>query len=310
METRKESLTMTQGEDYTPTVLLPEADDPTVAEVQQDPQLHEFEQELGAKIQFGKEGEPMTLEDAAEQLNKGGKEGGVDIVIAGAAHGSPDVIRTAIRHVNRKSENPEDHQRFVHSFFIMERDGEDPLFFADCAVNEAPDRNQLVHIAEDTAESVRQLGHEPVVAFLSLSTFGSADASKLMGVQQTREAYKKFKERNPDTPAYGEIQVDAALDHDVFVKKAKQAGIELANGQMPNVFIFPDGASGNIGYKLVEQLAGHVAVGPMLNGIAKDWHDLSRGVKKDGLMRSIYYAVQLYEARQQAKEAEQQKQAA
>lgn len=291
----------TMNENHTPTVLLPEADDPTVAEVQQDPQLQEFEKELGVKIQFGKEGEPMSLEEAADQLNKGGQEGGVDIVIAGAAHGSPDVIRTAIHHVNRKSDNPDHHSNFVNSFFIMEREGDEPLFFADCAVNEAPSRSQLVHIAEDTAESVKQLGYEPVVAFLSLSTFGSADASKLMGVAQTREAYKKFKERNPDIPAYGEIQVDAALDHDVFAKKAKQAGIKLENGKMPNVFIFPDGASGNIGYKLVEQLAGHVAIGPMLNGIAKDWHDLSRGVKKEGLMRSIYYAVELYKARQQNK---------
>lgn len=292
---------MKMSEDAMPTVLLPEVDDPTVAEVKQDPLLHEFEQEIGAHIQFGKEGAPMSLEEAADELNKGGKEGGVDIVIAGATHGSPDVIRTAIHHVNRMSDDPEHHKQFVNSFFIMEREGEEPLFFADCAVNETPDRNQLVHIAEDTAKSVKQLGYDPVVAFLSLSTFGSADASKLMGVAQTKEAYKKFKERNPDIPAYGEIQVDAALDHDIFVKKAKQAGVELANGKMPNVFIFPDGASGNIGYKLVEQLAGHVAIGPMLNGIAKDWHDLSRGVKKDGLMRSIYYAVELHKAREQTK---------
>lgn len=289
------------SEEYTPTVLLPEADDPTVAEVMQDPQLHEFEAELGAKIQFGNQGEPISLEEAASQLNKGGQGGGVDIVIAGAAHGSPDVIRSAIHHVNRQSDDPEDHKKFVHSFFVMERDGDEPLFFADCAVNESPDRDDLVHIAEETAESVRQLGHDPVVAFLSLSTFGSADADKLIGVQQTRLAFQKFKERNPDIPAYGEIQVDAALDQAIFAKKAKQAGIELVDGRMPNVFIFPDGTSGNIGYKLVEQLAGHVAVGPMLNGIAKDWHDLSRGVKKQGLMRSIYYAVELYKARQQAK---------
>lgn len=297
---------MIMNEDYTPTVLLPEADDPTVNEVQQDPELHKFEEELGARIQFGKEGQPMSLVDAADELNRGGKEGGVDIVIAGAAHGSPDVIKTAIHHINRRSENPEDHKRFIHSFFVMERDGDEPLFFADCAVNESPRPAELAHIAEETAESVKQLGYEPVVAFLSLSTFGSADADKLMGVQQTREAFQKFKERNPDIPAYGEVQVDAALDHDVFTKKAKQAGVELTNGQMPNVFIFPDGTSGNIGYKLVEQLAGHVAVGPMLNGIAKDWHDLSRGVKKEGLMRSIFYAVKLYEARQQAKLSEQQ----
>ncbi len=288
------------SEDYTPTVLLPEANDPAVAQVQHDPELHKFEEELGVKIRFGQDGDPMSLEDAADALNIGGKEGGVDIVIAGASHGSPEVIRTAIHHVNRKSGNPEDHKKFVNSFFVMERDGEEPIFFADCAVNEAPRRDEIVHIAEDTAESVKQLGYEPVLAFLSLSTFGSANASKLMGVQQTREAYEKFRERNPDTLAYGEIQADAALDPEIFKKKAQQAGIELVDGKMPNVFIFPDGASGNMSYKFVEQLAGHVAVGPMLNGIAKDWHDLSRGVKKEGLMRSIFYAVELYKARQEA----------
>ena len=192
----------------------------------------------------------------------------------------------------------------------MEKDGEKPLFFADCAVNEAPRPFEIVHIAEDTAESVRHLGYEPVLAFLSLSTFGSADAGKLIGVQQTREAYEKFKERNPDTLAYGEIQADAALNPRIFEKKAKNAGIELVDGKMPNVFIFPTGESGNNTYKFVEQLAGYVAVGPMLNGIAKNWHDLSRGVEKDGLKRSILYAVKLYKARHEAEQAQQEQTAA
>lgn len=287
-----------------PTVLLPEASDPTVQAVQQDPNLEQFEQEMGIKLQFGKEGEPMSLEDAANELNKGSEAGGVDIVIAGAEHGSPDVIRTAIHHINRKAEDPEHHKNFVNSFFIMEKDDQDPMFFADCAVNEAPRPAELVHIAEDTAESVKQLGYEPVLAFLSLSTFGSADADKLQGVRETREAFEKFKERNPDILAYGEIQADAALNPRIFQKKAKQAGVEATEGKMPNVFIFRTGESGNTTYKMLEQLAGYVAVGPMLNGIAKNWHDLSRGVEKNGLMRSIYYAVQLYHAREKAKQSQ------
>lgn len=286
------------SEDFTPTVLLPEADDPLVAEVSQDPNLQQLEEELGAKIQFGKDGNAMSLEEAADELNKGSKDGGVDIVIAGATNGSPEVIKTAIHHINRKSDNPEDHRRFVNSFFVMEKDGEEPIFYADCAVNASPRPSELVHIAEDTAESVKQLGYEPVLAFISLSTFGSADASKLPGVQETREAYTKFKERNPNIKAYGEIQLDAAVNKATFLKKAKQAGVELEDDKMPNVFIFPDGTSGNSNYKALQEFAGFVAAGPMLNGIAKDWHDLSRGVSKQGLERSIYYAVQLYKARQ------------
>lgn len=286
------------SENQIPTVLLPEASDPSVKAVRDDPNLTQFEDEIGAKIQFGRDGDSMELSEAAEKINNDE----VQVVISGAAHGSPDVIRTGIVDINRNSEDPEDHRKLVHSFFIMERDGDEPLFFADCAVNESPRPAELARIASETAESVRQLGHEPVVAFLSLSTFGSADADKLPGVQQTREAFKKFSESNSDITAYGEIQVDAAFDPKIFDKKAADAGIELKDGKMPNVFIFPDGTSGNIGYKLVEQLAGHVAVGPMLNGISKNWHDLSRGVKKEGIMRSIYYAVQLYHAREKAKQ--------
>lgn len=273
----------------TPTVLLPEADDPTVIELQGNPGLKQLEDELGVKVRI----EQMELEDAANELN----EGNAQILIAGATHGSPDVLRAAIHQVNK----PAGHRELISSFFIMEKEGEEPLFFADCAVNQTPDPNDLVHIAEQTTQSVRHLGHEPVVAFLSLSTFGSAD--HLLGVQQTRQAYEKFIERNPDVITYGEIQYDAARDERIFRKKGKGKGpngedIVPVDGKMPNVFIFPDGISGNLMYKGVEHEAGRVAVGPMLNGIAKDMHDLSRGVNEEALMRSIFYAVQLYRARQ------------
>ncbi len=261
--------------EYRPTILLPEPQDPSVAAFESVSSQHD----LGATLRF----EQMELEQAAALLNSGE----VDIIIAGAAHDTPTMLRTAIHHVGAPD-------KFISSFFVMEKDGEEPLFFADCAVHDKPKPNELVKIAEQTCENVKHLGYEPVVAFLSLSSFGSAE--HLGGVQEVQQAVEKFKAKNPDIIAYGEIQVDAALNPRIFEKKAKGT-VELIDGKMPNVFIFPDGQSGNIAYKLMEQLAGYVAIGPMLDGIKKDMHDLSRGVTPEALARSCAIAAQLFRAR-------------
>lgn len=242
-----------------------------------------FGSDFNAELIF----KPMDLEAAAKELN----DGNVDVVICGAVEDSADVIRAAIFFINK----PRGLRQLISSFFIMEKDGKDPIFFADCAVNEKPSPEQLSQIAEQTAKSVRDLGFEPVVAFLSLSTFGSA--ANLESVQQVAEAARLFKQGHPEIISYGEIQVDAALDTDIFAKKAKKAGVELTGGKMPNVFIFPDGQSGNIAYKLVERLGGYTAVGPMLNGVALDWHDLSRGVSLPALKKSVEYAAKLRRAK-------------
>jgi phosphate acetyltransferase len=263
-------------------ILLPEQDK-VIDLLRESVESDNFGSGFNAELIF----EPMSLENAAKELN----DGKADIVISGAVEDSADVIRAAIFFINK----PRGLRQLISSFFIMEKDGEDPIFFADCAVNENPAPEQLSEIAEQTAKSVQQLGFEPVVAFLSLSTFGSA--AKLESVQKVAEAAKLFKHKHPEIISYGEIQVDAALDQSIFAKKAKKAGVELVDGKMPNVFIFPDGQSGNIAYKLVERLGGYTAVGPMLNGVALDWHDLSRGVSLPALKKSVEYAARLHNAR-------------
>lgn len=280
------------SEAYVPTVLLPEADDPTVAALREEVSQQSADGVLGVNLRFE---DDMPLPEAAKLLD----DGEVDILIAGQKHGSPEVLREAIG-INRAN-TPEGEERpWLTSFFIMEKEGQEPLFFADCAVNESPTPGQLVTIAEQTCTSVSQLGYEPVVAFLSLSTFGSAKGSSLTGVAAVREAAEAFKEKHPEITAYGEIQMDAAVNTEIFSKKAAKAGIELVDGKMPNVFIFPDGQNGNITYKALEQLGGYRAVGPMLDGVIKDMHDLSRGGTIDSLRRSVEVAGALYRARHQA----------
>lgn len=270
--------------EYIPTVLFPELSDPAVAALKDA----YSESDLGVHLEFA----DIPLDKAAEMLC----EDKVDVVIAGIAHDTPTVLRTAIHGVNRALEP--DKKRTITSFFVMEKEGEEPVFYADCAVHEYPDSNMLVTIAEQTSESVRDLGYEPVVAFLSLSTFGSAE--HLTSVKKIKEAANKFKEKHPEIISYGEIQADAALNPDIFWKKAAKAGVEIIDGRMPNVFIFPDGVSGNISYKLMEQRAGYTAVGPLLHGTSKEIHDSSRGATTQSLAREAYYAGMLYKARHES----------
>ena len=277
---------MTEHHSRRPVVLLPEVD-PVLGELQ-----HQLAGDttsgdrLGADIRFS----PMTLDEAAAELNAGR----VDVVVAGLVEDSATVLRAAIKGVNR-SLDPANRQP-ITSFFVMERGDDEPIFLADCAVHEYPNAEMLVTIAEQTVQSVQDMGIEPVVAFLSLSSFGSA--AHLQSTQKVAEAFARFKADNPDIISYGEIQADAATNPVIFVKKAQKAGVELIDGKMPNVFILPDGVSGNIVYKMIEQLAGYVAVGPMLNGILRDMHDLSRGATAHAVERSIYYAALLHSARQ------------
>ncbi len=282
--------------DYRPKVLFPEVADPSVVAMQQkygiqDPQ-QDPELDLGVDLMFA----DKTLEEAAEML----KAGEVDIVIAGVAHDTPTVLKTVIHNVSKEIEPDKEKRKTITSFFVMEREGQDPIFFADCAVHLRPDPETLVTIAEQTSESVKQLGYEPVLAFLSLSTFGSA--GHLDGVQETQRAAELFKAKHPEVIAYGEIQADAALNPDIFAKKAAKAGVEIVDGKMPNVFIFPDGNSGNINYKMVQGLGGFTAIGPLLDGTYKDIHDSSRGASPEELAREAFYAGQLFRARRQAEQ--------
>lgn len=145
------------------------------------------------------------------------------------------------------------------------------LAFADCGIVIDPNSVELAEIAIATAQSYRALiGVEPVVALLSFSTKGSASHPY---VQKVAEAVRIVHERCPELHIDGELQADAALV--ASIGRGKAPGSTVA-GQA-NTLIFPDIASGNIGYKLVERLGGAAAYGPFLQGLAKPANDLSRG---------------------------------
>ena len=161
--------------------------------------------------------------------------------------------------------------------------GEDGvLVVGDVAVTPMPDADQLSQIAVCTAQTARSVAGfaDPRVAMLSFSTKGSASHEV---VDKVVEATRLAKELDPTLKIDGELQADAALVPSVGKKKAP--GSEIAGNA--NVLVFPCLEVGNIAYKLVQRLGDAVAVGPILQGIARPVNDLSRGCSVD----DIYYLV-------------------
>ncbi len=174
----------------------------------------------------------------------------------------------------------------VSSFFIMilkdKTFGEDgQMLFADCAVNPNPNADELAAIAIATAESAKKLmKFEPKVAMLSFSSYGSAKHELVSKVQ---EATKKAQELRPDLSIDGELQLDAAIVESVGKKKAAASPV----AGKANVLVFPDLQAGNIGYKLVERIAGADAIGPICQGFAKPINDLSRGCSVEDIVNVV-----------------------
>ena len=156
------------------------------------------------------------------------------------------------------------------------------LVMGDVAVTPSPTSDQLAQIAYCTAETAKAVAgiEDPRVAMLSFSTKGSANHELVNRVTEaTRLAHEYYPQLNVD----GELQADAALVPDVAATKAPDSPI----AGKANVLVVPNLEVGNIGYKLVQRLGDAIAIGPILQGIARPVNDLSRGCSID----DIYYMI-------------------
>ena len=207
------------------------------------------------------------------------KKNAADGMVSGAIHSTADTLRPALQIIKTKPG-----VTTASSCFVMEipnkaygQDG--VMIFADCAVNIDPNAEQLAAIAIASAETAKSIAEidEPKVAMMSFSTKGSGKGPM---VDKVVEATRLVRELAPELNVDGELQADASLVEKVG--QLKSPGSKVAGHA--NVLIFPSLEAGNIGYKLVQRLAGAEAIGPVMQGLARPVNDLSRGCSVEDIV--------------------------
>ncbi|PAD35152.1 phosphate acetyltransferase [Terribacillus saccharophilus] len=243
-----------------------------------DPDTYEKFDELVAAFVERRKGK-ATEEDAKKLLkdeNYFGTmlvyTGEADGLVSGAAHSTADTVRPALQIIKTKPGIKK-----TSGAFVMVREDE-RYVFGDCAINIAPDSQDLAEIAVASAETAAMFGIDPKVALLSFSTKGSAKSPE---TEKVSDALAIAKEKNPNLVVDGEFQFDAAFVPSVAAKKAPDA---VLKGDA-NVFVFPSLEAGNIGYKIAQRLGNFDAVGPILQGLNAPVNDLSRGCNADDVYK-------------------------
>ena len=221
----------------------------------------------------------VTREDAAKVLLDENYFGTMlvylnkaDGLVSGAAHSTADTVRPALQIIKTKPGIKK-----TSGVFIMVRE-EEKYVFADCAINIAPDSQDLAEIAVESGKTAQMFGMEPRVAMLSFSTKGSAVSPETTKVS---DAVAIAKELDPTLLVDGEFQFDAAFVPSVAASKAPNSDIK---GDA-NVFVFPSLEAGNIGYKIAQRLGNFEAVGPILQGLNQPVNDLSRGCNAEDVYK-------------------------
>ncbi len=254
-----------------------------------DPENYERSEEMAEKLAELRKSKGMTIEEARKLVKNPLylgcmiiKTEGADGQISGALSTTGDTLRPALQ-IIKCSPGITCVSGAMLMITKQPQYGENGvLVIGDVAVTPMPDAAQLSQIAYCTAQTAKSVAGftDPRVAMLSFSTKGSA---KHEVVDKVVEATKLAKELDPSLKIDGELQADAALVPAVGSKKAP--GSDIAG--KANVLVFPNLEVGNIGYKLVQRLGDAIAIGPILQGIARPVNDLSRGCS----VEDVYYMV-------------------
>jgi malate dehydrogenase (oxaloacetate-decarboxylating)(NADP+) len=188
-----------------------------------------------------------------------------DALISGLTTDYPRTIKPALQIIGMQPKV----RRVAGMYIINSKKG--TFFFADTTVNVNPSEEDLVGIIGMTARAVRLFETEPRIAVLSYSNFGSSNGEI---PEKTRRVAEMAREKFPDLIIDGDIQANIALDTKIQQENYPFSALAEKGA---NTLIFPDLASGNIAYKLVMEIGGADAIGPILMGMNKPVHILQMG---------------------------------
>ena len=206
-------------------------------------------------------------------------QGEADALVSGLTRNYPNVIRPAL-HAIGKAQGV---NKVAGMYILQTKNG--PMFFADTTVNTNPTAEDIVNITLLTAEAVRNLRIVPRIALLSYSNFGS---SKGYDAEKMAEAARYLHVHHPELIVDGEIQANFAMNQD---KLAESFPFSALHKRRVNTLIFPNLAAGNISYKLLQELAGMDAQGPVLLGMRKSVHILQMGSSAKEILDMVRLAV-------------------
>jgi malate dehydrogenase (oxaloacetate-decarboxylating)(NADP+) len=202
-----------------------------------------------------------------------------DALISGLTKDYPQIVTPALRVIGVEKGV----SRVAGMYIINSKKG--VYFFADTTVNVNPTADELVDIIGLTARYVHFFNMEPRVAVLSYSNFGSARGES---INKCIEVVEKAKAKYPELIIDGEMQANVAVNPELL--KEAYPFSELAE-KGANTLIFPDLNSGNIAYKLLQEIGEAEAIGPILMGMRKPVHVLQMGSSVREIVNMIAIAV-------------------
>ncbi len=205
--------------------------------------------------------------------------GDADAMISGLSKNYPDTIKPALHIIGME----DGAKRVAGMYIIMTKKG--PLFLADTTVNFHPTAEELADITLLVAKEVKHFGITPCIAMLSYSNFGSSNSPEAKLVASARDI---VKQKDPTLIVDGEVQANVAFNKEII--KDNYPFSELVN-QDVNTLIFPNLASGNVAYNLLQEIGDADAIGPILLGLRKPVHILQLGSQVRSIFNMVLIAV-------------------
>ena len=207
------------------------------------------------------------------------ENGYADAMISGLTTSYPETIRPALRIIGKQK-----NANIISAMYIM-LTKKGPFFFAHTTVNMNPSVETLVEITLQTAQAVRAFNIEPRIAMLSYSNFGSVKGNIPLKV---REAVSILHRDHPDLIVDGDMQANFAINNEMLTEHFPFSKLV---GGAANTLIFPYLTAGNIAYKLIQELSGADAIGPILMGLDKSIHVLQMGSSVSEIVNMTAIAV-------------------